>query len=203
MTLLFVCTGNICRSALAERLAARWLGDDAPVASAGTHAVQGRLMHPLSAAVLERHGGTAEHFRSRPLTPGLLADASLVLAMTDEHLDAVLRMSPRSLHSTFTLREAAALLDDNEHIPVVGSGLADPAAVLAQHLAEARAMRGRRSAYARDIEDPMGRSSSTHARVGGEVAVAVRTVTDALLGGPQSEALTIRMRRLPPVPAYG
>jgi protein-tyrosine phosphatase len=58
-TILFVCTGNICRSALAERLGRaylnQWLRDTASairVVSAGTQAVVGSAMHPDSALVL-------------------------------------------------------------------------------------------------------------------------------------------------------
>jgi protein-tyrosine phosphatase len=199
MTLLFVCTGNICRSALADRLAAQWSEPGLPVASAGTRAVDGRRMHPLTAAVLERHRGTAEHFRSRQLTPSVLADAGLVLTMTGEHRDAVLLMSPRHLHSAFTLQEAATLLAD---LPAVrlGGPPADRPAALARRLAGARAVRRRDRAAADDIADPIGGSPSVHSRIGGQVAIGVRAVTDALRDPSGGDAPTVRMRRLPPVP---
>jgi protein-tyrosine phosphatase len=201
MTVLFVCTGNICRSPLAERLASRWLGGLVPVGSAGTHAVDGRPMHPLSAAVLERHGGTADDFRSRLLTEQVVGKAALVLTMTEEHRDAVLRLSPRTLHSAFTLLEAATLLTDDRHSSFAGMALSERPAALARQLAEARALRGRRRTGPDDIDDPMGGSASTHDRIGAEVAAAVRSVTDALRGGAVEDAHTVRMRRLPPVPA--
>src|SRR3954452_22519305 len=68
-TVLFVCTGNICRSALAERLGRAYLdemlGDEAALirmTSAGIGAVVGSGMHPDSALVLAGFGGEPADF---------------------------------------------------------------------------------------------------------------------------------------------
>src|SRR5260370_26018200 len=78
--ILFVCTGNMCRSPLAERLAGRWLTGSAAgvgVSSAGTHAGAGAAMHPDSAAALRRLRRDPRGLLSRPLTPPLAAGADL------------------------------------------------------------------------------------------------------------------------------
>src|SRR3954468_9407595 len=89
VTVLLVCTGNICRSALTERLRRAYfdeaLGERAAnirLASAGTRAVVGSAMHPDSALVLAGYGAEPGDFRAQQLNDGMPADADLILAMT-------------------------------------------------------------------------------------------------------------------------
>ncbi|MCG7580082.1 low molecular weight phosphatase family protein [Mycolicibacterium sp. OfavD-34-C] len=116
MRILFVCTGNICRSPTAERLSARFIRDraftDVTAASAGTRAVVGQPIQHNAASVLRQLGGDPANFQARQLSPKTLADADLVLTMTRGHRDAVLAVSPRFLHRTFTLAEATRLVTD-------------------------------------------------------------------------------------------
>ncbi|MBM9838419.1 low molecular weight phosphatase family protein [Rhodococcus hoagii] len=113
MQLLFVCTGNICRSPIAERLASAWSARsdtiDLTVASAGTRAVVGSPMEPKAAQVLSDLGGSPDGFVARQINPAVTSSADLVLTMTEEHRDAVLKLSPRHLKRTFTLLEAAQI----------------------------------------------------------------------------------------------
>ena len=91
-TILFVCTGNTCRSPMAEAIARRLidrglLGDEADVfvASAGTAAGNGTQPSPealaaLAALEIEYHGA------SKPLSAEMIRNADLVLGMTDRHV---------------------------------------------------------------------------------------------------------------------
>jgi protein-tyrosine phosphatase len=117
-TILLVCTGNICRSALAQQLGRAYLdqslGEDAGLirlVSAGTQAVVGSDMHPLSALVLRGYGVEAGEFRAQQLRDRHATQAGPILTMTRGHRRDVLHLAPRHLARTFTLREAAALLD--------------------------------------------------------------------------------------------
>jgi protein-tyrosine phosphatase len=76
------------------------------VASAGTAAVVGAGMTPEAQAVLAGGGwsGGPAHV-ARQLTPGLVASADLVLALTREHRRAVVQLDPAAVGRTFTLRE--------------------------------------------------------------------------------------------------
>jgi protein-tyrosine-phosphatase len=116
-TVLLVCTGNICRSALAERLGRAFLdevmGERAQairLVSAGTHAVVDSEMHPDSALVLRGFGAEPGDFRARQFQDHMPYEAGLVLTMTRGHRRDVLHRSPRALPRTFTLREAADLI---------------------------------------------------------------------------------------------
>ncbi|HEX5723832.1 MAG TPA: low molecular weight protein arginine phosphatase [Longimicrobiaceae bacterium] len=88
--LLFVCTGNTCRSPLAEGIARAELAArgwrNVRVASAGLSAYEGAAASPEAVAVAGRHGIDLGRHRARPLTPALLAWADLVLGMGPAHL---------------------------------------------------------------------------------------------------------------------
>ncbi len=178
-TILLVCTGNICRSALAERLGRAYLdevlGEAAPqieLLSAGTQAVVGSAMHPHSALVLAGFGAQAEDFRAQQLTEAIPAGADLILTMTRSHRRDVLGAAPRALARTFTLREAAdvlRLIGDAGDLP--GTTLPDRARKL---VAEMAAARGRRQGgEADDVRDPIGQPLEVHAQVGEAIAEAL------------------------------
>jgi protein-tyrosine-phosphatase len=107
---LFVCSGNTCRSPLAEAIARRVLAGkngDFRFASAGTFAQSDGLASSGSMEVAREHGLDLEAFQSRPLTPGLLEHADCVLVMEPAHRSGVLGVSPQADTRTFLLGELA------------------------------------------------------------------------------------------------
>jgi protein-tyrosine-phosphatase len=88
--LLFVCTGNTCRSPLAEALArtrVRELGwDHVEVASAGVAAAVGEPASGGSLRAASRHGLDLAEHRASALTTEALEQADLVLVMSPGHL---------------------------------------------------------------------------------------------------------------------
>jgi protein-tyrosine phosphatase len=113
--ILTVCTGNICRSPVAERLLQAGLDQVVPggfqVASAGTRALVGEPMQPISADIVRTFGGSPEGFAARQLTPKILRGVDLVLTMTSGHRGEVLQLDASLLKRTFTIREFARMLD--------------------------------------------------------------------------------------------
>jgi protein-tyrosine phosphatase len=129
---LFVCTGNICRSPFAERLLrARLdseLGPEAArieVSSSGTFGLVGEPMMPESMETLLRYGGVGDGFAARAIDPDQIESADLILGLTREHRSAVLKMVPRASARTVTLREYARLLTDVTPADIARAG-ADP-----------------------------------------------------------------------------
>ncbi|YAL84091.1 low molecular weight phosphatase family protein [Dermacoccaceae bacterium W4C1] len=104
--LLFVCTGNICRSAFAERYVASRYPDVLSVTSAGTGAVVGAPMDAMMADQLRTWGGEAEGFRARQLEGDMVSEADLILTMEDHHRSWILDDHPGAVRRTFTLGQA-------------------------------------------------------------------------------------------------
>jgi protein-tyrosine-phosphatase len=178
-TVLLVCTGNICRSPLAERLGraylAERLGERAGtfrLISAGTGAVVDSAMHPGSALVLQGYGAQAGDFRARQFVEAMAHDADLVLTMARRHRQEVLERAPRTLQRTFTLREAADLLGmlDDDFEPD-GETPAEQARGLVQALARARSRR--KAGEADDVPDPIRGPIEAHEEAGELIVAAL------------------------------
>lgn len=164
---LFVCTGNICRSPTAERLAAEHAQQmgipDFTASSAGTHAVIGHPIHPNAAAVLTELGGDASGFAARQLNPKIAAGADLILTMTRSHRDAVLEIAPGKLRRTFTVCEASKLITEKNARDVADL------ATLRAHLDHSELV---------DIPDPIGQGPEVFATVGAQIAAHIRPILE-------------------------
>lgn len=184
--LLFVCTGNICRSPFAEVIAchllARAMGSRAAVfdiASAGSRAAVGASMHPYTRRELGPWGldgaGHADRFRARELTADLIGRSDLVLGLGRIHRTAVLEQEPAALPIAFTLREFARLTASVDRHRLS----ADPTC-RAQELV-ALAWRNRASGRAADprddeVPDPVGGAPRVHHHAAELIAAAVYTI---------------------------
>jgi protein-tyrosine phosphatase len=104
MSVLVVCTANVCRSPLAARLLSASL--DVPVLSAGAHAVPGLPACPASVAFPP---SSVRDHASLPLGPGHVRSASLVLGAAREHRSAAIALVPNAQRKAFTLLQAARL----------------------------------------------------------------------------------------------
>jgi glycine hydroxymethyltransferase len=104
---LFVCTGNICRSPIAEGLFRRLIGNrkDIEVASAGVHAVSGQPPSLYAVQVCAEEGADISGLRSQPLTPALVDQATHIFGMTGTHLETIQTLFPQTAEKTFLLRE--------------------------------------------------------------------------------------------------
>ncbi|TWE09928.1 low molecular weight phosphatase family protein [Rudaeicoccus suwonensis] len=120
--MLFVCTGNICRSPFAERYAAhlyQQVGQTGwEFASAGVGALTGSGIDQFMAAELRARGVDDSGFASRQLTPAVMRTADLIVGMETAHRTYVLEEFPAFVRHTFTLvqlAKAVSAADPHEH----------------------------------------------------------------------------------------
>jgi len=112
-TILFVCTGNVCRSPMAEGLfrhAVKGRGDFR-VLSAGVGAIEGQPPSPYAVQVLRELGIDISQQRSRMLTAEVVNQADYIFGMTHGHVDAINLLYPQATEKTFLLREFDETLD--------------------------------------------------------------------------------------------
>ena len=110
--ILFVCTGNICRSAMAEAIA-RDKFQGLNFASAGTHAVDGDAAFGHTVTAASEIGADLSDHRAQLVTEDMMRSSAKVYALDDEHVDA--------LSERF-----AAYADKVELLDPAGSGIDDP-----------------------------------------------------------------------------
>jgi glycine hydroxymethyltransferase len=122
-TILFVCTGNVCRSPMAEGLMRQFLNgrNDISVISAGMNAPVGAVASQAAVTALSEHGIDLAGFRSQQVTEQLLRRASHVFAMTADHMRLLDLYFPESSAKVRLLGEFSRLGGD---IPdPIGQGL--------------------------------------------------------------------------------
>ena len=121
--ILFVCTGNTCRSPMAEALA-RKLFPQRHYASAGVSAWSGQPASPHAQQAMAELGLDVSEHASRRVTESLLQGADLVMCMTRGHREALLQNFPAYRDRTCVLREFVGLTPADVADPY-GGNLAD------------------------------------------------------------------------------
>jgi protein-tyrosine-phosphatase len=104
-SILFVCSGNTCRSPLAERILKKRIGESIKVSSAGTGAIPGVPASSGAKAAARVYGVSLAGFASKPVTGRRVARADLILTMTRSHRKDIGTRWPDALGKTYVLSE--------------------------------------------------------------------------------------------------
>jgi protein-tyrosine-phosphatase len=105
---LFVCTGNSCRSPMAEGILKKMLEenklDNFEVGSAGTSSLDGAFPSLFAIEVAKAQNVDLTQHRSHQLNQQILRKADLILAMSNEHLEQIRNMNEKALKKTYLLK---------------------------------------------------------------------------------------------------
>jgi low molecular weight protein-tyrosine phosphatase len=179
LSVLTVCTGNVCRSPAVERLLGRDFGPTVFVSSAGTHALVDQPISEPMARLLRSNGVEDRPFAARRLTESMVKEADLVFTVARVQRSLVVELWPPAIRRTFTLREFARLLErvDRSALPE-----GNPAERLQAAVPLAAAQRGHRQAspQADDVVDPFRLSEDVYAASFAEITSAVNVIVRAL-----------------------
>jgi protein-tyrosine phosphatase len=201
-----VCTGNICRSPMAEQILSAALltslqssfGEDAAaslfaqvtIASAGIAAENGAAMTREAASESARFGGDASMHLAHRLTAADVQGADLILGMTRDHRRAIVALDPKSARIAFTLTEfvrlvtAPRMLDDIEPFDgeqFTGKDFAGFLRALVSTIALSRGYVPPPALKELDIADPYGQSGRIYARVGSVIGEATTRLATAVV----------------------
>jgi protein-tyrosine phosphatase len=183
---LIVCTGNTCRSPMAEGLLRRTLADrgiDATVSSAGL-LFDGQPATDTAVDTLAERGIDIDGHRSRRISSELLGRADLVVGMTREHVREAAVMRPDLYDRTFTLKELvrrgrqAGPRSDAERVPDWLSRLAR-GRVPRDHLG---------TSALDDVADPVGQGEHVYEQTADELDGLTTALVDLLWPRVSAEA---------------
>jgi len=175
-SVLFVCTGNICRSPTAEALARRELerypGVPIQVSSAGSHALEGNPAASRSMLAAATRGANLERHFARELTRRRVRAADLILCMAAEHRPFVLSYDRGAANRTFLLATFARVASQWDWLAT------SPAELVTLAAEHGREQEGD------DIDDPLGHPAEAYAacaeRLDGLVVPVIAALVKAM-----------------------
>lgn len=189
-TILFVCTGNLCRSPYMELVFEDMIKRRGLIGvralSAGTRAVTGdRIASPM-AEILQADGIDTSGFLTQAVTPAMIQAASVVITAERGHRAEVCRVHATALRKIFTLRQAERLLSSGWPAVEGHEESAEPFEDLVVSMAKRRG-RGGPASQEDDVVDPWQRGRDVY-----QQAVVTMEPALELLAGAAEFALAAR-----------
>lgn len=129
MNILFVCTGNTCRSPMAEGIFKSMLEErnieSMNISSAGISAFETESANQKAINTLIKDGINIKEHKARQISSEIIKDSDLILTMTSSHKNIILSSIPELSNKIYTLKEYAYLIN-NENVIGRNLDIADP-----------------------------------------------------------------------------
>lgn len=176
--ILFVCTGNICRSATAQQfLESKLTNFQVSIYSAGTHALVDSDMPPQAKQAQSELGVQPQPHKAKQLASEMLERANLVLTATAEHRSDVVRTLVKANRYTFTILEFAELIEFVNNPGESDFEVESTPNTLQEKLQLIASARGYlNSEKNRDIEDPFTKELSVYRSVSQQINDATTVI---------------------------
>jgi protein-tyrosine-phosphatase len=128
-SVLFVCTGNMCRSPLAEGVLQKKINDEAPanlkekiwVQSCGIYAYEGNKPSEGAVRVAANNQIDISAFHSKPINRVLVEQADLIFALSIDHVNFVQENFPSARHKTYLMKSFG-----KDRPSTIGDSIPDP-----------------------------------------------------------------------------
>ncbi len=203
VNILFVCTGNICRSPMAEALFSAKMLQRFPhlfpfvnTGSAGTSAVEGSSATQAAVQAMDLWGVDLQYHQAAQVTRRTLSEMDLIVVMSREHLLAIERIDRDALSRSFTLKYLAAQKDKvleavGTDVPIGERELSQRLRRILETIATERGESKRGGKRSRehefedrafDIMDPMGGTLEVYLMVAEEIDRALDALIEMLFG---------------------
>lgn len=118
MNILFVCTGNTCRSSMAEGIFKHLIKEskieNVCVSSAGISAFEGDGANEKAIYTLNKKEIDISNHKARQLSKDIIDGSDLILTMTSSHKKMILNALPEHFHKVYTLKEYAFIINGEE-----------------------------------------------------------------------------------------
>jgi protein-tyrosine phosphatase len=110
MKIMFICTGNICRSAMSEAMLKKMVKEqnkNIEIYSCGTYADNGDVATNEAIQTMQRYNVDLTNHRATNITKSKIKEMDLILCATLNHKNMVIKMFPELAPKTFTMKEYA------------------------------------------------------------------------------------------------
>ena len=175
MKVLFICTGNICRSPMGELLLTQFM-PDLESDSAGTRGLVSHEIAPNSKRLLDQHGIDSSSFRAKRVTPQIAQGSDLILCFEHEQRKEIAVIAPTAARKTFLIDDFANMCVYCKEQGYMGGNtrqeklesVIDNASMIRPMIPDTN-----------NVEDPIGKDFAVYQAAYNEICKALQTIASA------------------------